>query len=99
MSVSDLDISRSAHLWIRQHGDQALAKAREMVEGMRRKGDEEGADTWLRILAAITTLGRLRSFVQHFTKLVGEEAREDRLLQRGGHLLTDLVVVDVRPAS
>jgi hypothetical protein len=49
MPVSDLDINRSAHLWIQQHGDQALAKAREIVETMRRKGDEEGADTWLRI--------------------------------------------------
>jgi hypothetical protein len=36
MSVSDLDVNRSAHLWIQQHGDQALAKAREMVETMRR---------------------------------------------------------------
>jgi hypothetical protein len=35
----------------------ATAKAREMVEAMRRKGDEEGADTWLRIIVAIGTLG------------------------------------------
>ena len=44
---SDLDIHRSAHLWIQRHGEQATAKAREMVEEMRRKGDTEGADTWL----------------------------------------------------
>jgi hypothetical protein len=55
MPLSDLDINRSAHLWIQQHRDQALAKAREMVETMRRRGDEERADTWLRIIAAITT--------------------------------------------
>jgi hypothetical protein len=30
---------------------------REMVETMRKKGDNDGADTWLRIIAAITTLG------------------------------------------
>ena len=28
-----------------------------MVEAMRAKGDEAGADTWLRIIVAITTLG------------------------------------------
>jgi hypothetical protein len=65
MPVSDLDIDRSAHLWIQQHGDQALAKAREMVEGMRRKGDEEGADTWLRIIAVISALGTPLSDATH----------------------------------
>jgi hypothetical protein len=28
-----------------------------MVETMRQKGDAEGADTWLRIIVAIGTLG------------------------------------------
>jgi len=36
---------------------KATAKAREMVERMRRKGDHEGADTWLRIIVAIGELG------------------------------------------
>jgi len=31
----------------------ATAKARKMVEEMRRKGDYDGADTWLRIIVAI----------------------------------------------
>jgi hypothetical protein len=57
MSVSDLEIHRAAHQWIAQHGDQATAKAREMVEQMRAKGDVDGADTWLRIIVAIGTLG------------------------------------------
>lgn len=57
MPVSDLDIHRAARLWIQQHGEHATAKAREMVEEMRRKGDTDGADVWLRIIAAITTLG------------------------------------------
>jgi hypothetical protein len=57
MPISDLDIHRAAHWWIHQHGDQATVKAREMVETMRRKGDEEGADPWLRIIVAIGTLG------------------------------------------
>jgi hypothetical protein len=57
MPVSDLDIHRAAHQWIAQHGDDAVAKAREMVERMRQRVDPEGADRWLRIIVAIGTLG------------------------------------------
>ena len=53
MPASDHDIHRSAHHMIQLHGDAVTAKAREMVEEMRRKGDNEGADTWLRIIVAI----------------------------------------------
>jgi hypothetical protein len=56
MPVSDLDIHRAAHQWIAQHGDDAVAKAGEMVERMRQRGDTEGADTWLGIIIAIGTL-------------------------------------------
>jgi hypothetical protein len=56
MPVSDLDIHRAAHQWI-SNGDQATVRAREMVEMMRQRGDTEGADTWLRIIVAIGTLG------------------------------------------
>ncbi len=65
MPVSDLDIARSAHLWIQRHGDDAIAKAREMVEAMREKGDKEGADVWLRIIVAITELGTPPTDVRH----------------------------------
>jgi len=57
MPVSDFDIQRLAHLFIQLDGDQATAKARKMVEEMRRKGDLEGADKWLRIIVAIGELG------------------------------------------
>jgi hypothetical protein len=57
MPPSDLDIARSAHICIQQHGDDAIAKAREKVEELRRKGDTAGADTRLRIIVAITELG------------------------------------------
>ena len=53
MAISYFDIARSAHLFIQRHGDEATTKAREMVEEMRRKGDYEAADTWLRIIVAI----------------------------------------------
>jgi len=56
MAVSDLDIHRSARLWIQTHGVNASAKTREMVETMRKKGDKDGADTWLRIIVAVGTL-------------------------------------------
>jgi hypothetical protein len=57
MPVSDLDIHRAAHQWIAQHGENAVAKARKMVEAMRQQGDMEAADTWLRIIIAIGALG------------------------------------------
>ena len=57
MSASDPDIERQAYLWIQLHRDDAMAKAREMVEERRGKGDDEGADTWLRIIVAIGELG------------------------------------------
>jgi hypothetical protein len=57
MPVSDIDIAGAAHQWIQLHGDAATAKARAMVEEMRRKGDKDGADAWLRIIVAIGTLG------------------------------------------
>jgi hypothetical protein len=41
----------------RFHGDEAVVTAREMVDAMRRKGDKDGADVWLRIIVAIGTLG------------------------------------------
>jgi hypothetical protein len=56
MTMSDLDIRRSARTCIfEMHGDQAVAKAREMVRTMRECGDNDSADTWLRIIVAVET--------------------------------------------
>lgn len=65
MRVSDLDVHRAPHLWSQQHGNAATAKARQMVEEMRRKGDPEGADTWLRIIVAIGTLSTPPTGARH----------------------------------
>ena len=65
MPASDHDIHRTAHHLIQLHGDAAMAKAREMVEEMRRKGNNEGADTWLRIIVAIGELGDPPSDARH----------------------------------
>jgi hypothetical protein len=56
MTVSDLDILRAAHLHLERYGDQAVAKAREMVRTLKERGDNDGADTWLRIIVAIETM-------------------------------------------
>lgn len=65
MVVSDLDIGRFAHLLNRLHGQNARAKASDMVNEMRRKGDNEGVDTWLRIIVAIGELGGPPSDARH----------------------------------
>ena len=49
LPVSDLDIHRTAQLFIQRQGDAAAERARMIEERMRRKGDNDGADTWLRI--------------------------------------------------
>jgi hypothetical protein len=56
MAVSDLDILRAAHLHLERHGDQAVTKAREIVRTLKERGDDDGADTWLRIIVAIETM-------------------------------------------
>jgi hypothetical protein len=65
MAASDSDIHRSAHLFIQLHGDEATAKARKMVEEMRRKRDHDSADTWLRVTAAIGELGEPPTEARH----------------------------------
>jgi hypothetical protein len=56
--ISDLDIYRSARIWLDQHGEAAIAEARSMVAAMRQQNDDDGADTWLRIIVAIEELRR-----------------------------------------
>jgi transposase InsO family protein len=65
MPVDDRDIYRSAHLWISRHGENATAKAREMVEAMRAKGDNAGAEVWSRIIVAIVELGAPPTDARH----------------------------------
>ena len=60
MAAPDLDIHRTAYLFVRFHGDAAAERARMIAERMHRKGDHEGADTWLRIIVAIGELASRR---------------------------------------
>ena len=60
MAAPDLDIHRTAYLFVRFHGDAAAERARMIAERMHSKGDHEGADTWLRIIVAIGELASRR---------------------------------------
>ena len=53
MPEADIDIFRSANLFVELHGENAVTKAREMVRTMRERGDNDGADRWLQIIVAI----------------------------------------------
>ena len=54
--VDDLDIYRSAHLYIREHGDDAAIEASKMIDTMLAKGDLDGQRVWRRVLQAIDEL-------------------------------------------
>lgn len=58
MVVSDPDIHRAARSHLERHGDEAVAKARNMVRNLKEGGDNEAADTWLQIVVAIEVLQR-----------------------------------------
>jgi hypothetical protein len=45
-------------LHLERHGDKAVAKARDTVRNLKEGGDNEAADTWLRIIVAIEVLRR-----------------------------------------
>jgi hypothetical protein len=55
--VSDLEIYRTANLWLSQHGDVALVRARHRAAELQAIDDRDGADVWLRIIVAIETWG------------------------------------------
>jgi hypothetical protein len=58
MTTSDVEIFRSANLFLELHGEEAVAKARDMIRTMRERGDNDGADTWLRIIVEMEAMRR-----------------------------------------
>jgi hypothetical protein len=56
MTDSDVEIFRSANLYLELHDDDAVAKARGMVRTMKEHGDNDAADRWLQIIVAIETV-------------------------------------------
>ncbi len=56
MTVSDIDIYRSAKILVNQHGAEAPIDAAMRADAMLEKGDLDGQRVWLRILAAVNEL-------------------------------------------
>ncbi len=56
--TSDLDIFRSAHALIKQHGEDAPIHAAMRADAMLEKGDLDGVAVWKRILRAVEELRR-----------------------------------------
>ena len=56
MTVSDLDIWRSANELIKQFGDTADLEAAARADGFLNKGDPHGQRVWLRIMKAVDEL-------------------------------------------
>jgi len=56
MPISDLDIWRSAHEFIKQHGEDAAVRAAMKADRFLAAGDVEGAALWKRIVRAINEL-------------------------------------------
>ena len=56
--ASNLDVFRSAHALIQQHGDAAAIEAAMNADAMFDKGDLDGAAVWRRIVAAVNEMQR-----------------------------------------
>ena len=57
--MDEIDIWRSAHLLIKQHGEGAELAAAGRVDDMIARGNPAGETAWKRILAAIKDLHRV----------------------------------------
>ncbi len=56
MSISDLDIYRSANLLVKHHGNDAPIHAAMRADAMLEAGDLDGYAVWKRILRAVGEL-------------------------------------------
>lgn len=54
--TDEIDLYRSAKLFIDQHGDQAAPQAAMQADALLKTGDMDGAATWWKIIAAIKIL-------------------------------------------
>ena len=54
--TTDIDIYRSAKLYVDQHGDQAALQAAMQADALLEAGDMEGSATWRKIIAAIEAM-------------------------------------------
>ena len=56
--TSEIDVYRSAHALIQQHGEAAAIEAAMKADAMLEQGDLDGAAVWRRIVAAVNELQR-----------------------------------------
>ena len=56
--TTDLDIYRSAHALIQQHGEAAAIEAAMKADAMLDKGNLDGAAVWRQIVAAVNEMQR-----------------------------------------
>jgi hypothetical protein len=56
--TSEIDVYRSAHTLIKQHGEGAAIQAAMEADAMLDKGDLDGAAVWRLIVAAVNELQR-----------------------------------------
>ncbi|MCZ6841158.1 MAG: hypothetical protein O7G13_18010 [Alphaproteobacteria bacterium] len=54
--TDEIDIYRSAKLYIGQHGDQAALQAAMQSDALLEAGDLDGAAAWRKIIAAIEVM-------------------------------------------
>ena len=58
--TSEIDVYRSARLFIEQYGDEAAIQAAYQADAMLNRGDLDGAAVWRRIVAVINELQETR---------------------------------------
>ena len=54
--TTDIDIYRSANLYIDQHGDQAVLQAAMQTDALLKAGDMDGSAKWRKIIKAIEVM-------------------------------------------
>ena len=54
--IPEIDIWRAAQLMLKRYGDQALKESAARATTLTLAGDDDGAATWHRIMAAVAVL-------------------------------------------
>ena len=54
--IPEIDIWRAAQLMLKHYGEQALEESAVRADELSLAGDDDGAATWRRIMAAVTQL-------------------------------------------
>jgi hypothetical protein len=55
------EVTRIAKRWLKAHGDDAVALARDMVAELEESGNIDGANMWRQVIAAIEKLRRSKA--------------------------------------